>query len=134
MVHRAVTLCLAVAIAFAVGVCPCGFEHFVRAAMPSVSRSRADVAMAAQPGGCCEKTGRESDQGQSHPERCSLRVSGDIPLPHMAVPPHDLVYTSAILFAPLGLCQLGTAELRSPLPIWLPPPPTLVGLSCCFNV
>jgi hypothetical protein len=71
---------------------------------------------------------------QPCPGACSQAVSADLPSPTITLPSHDLALVSAARIDSVGIqfafCQkLQLHHLFNP-----PPPPTLLGLSCCFII
>lgn len=133
---RPFIIILMLAVAFAVGVCPCGLALTLTTATHDLLPSQIASAEREHASPCCSTKG----EAQSHPanqpadpEACAATVSGDLPA--------EPTVTPAIVAIPC-IIELPIDSLRRPRLFTflserrhtgLPPPPTLLNLSCSLT-
>ena len=137
MRSRCLAILLTLAVMLAVGVCPCGRAwmagRLVGALMPVASAAGADGR-----GHCpaCHGGDRGSprpDRNAPDPRLCAATVSGDVPSVPVGVPAVDVtpaIFQPVVVLALLNRVVVDRDTLLRP---GLPPPPTLLNLSCCLN-
>ena len=133
---RVFTIFLTLAVAFAVGVCPCGRERLAQKLLGmSASTERSNIVQQA----CCpichkENSRQDSDGNRPHLDRCAQMVSGEMPSQYVTAPAPDLSLNVFLSFNPLVAVAPNFADRPVSIPLWFPPPPTLIDLSCCLTV
>jgi hypothetical protein len=131
VVSKLFVIVLAFAVAFAVGICPCGLA-LAAEAVGSVGHVHAVAATVPHCQNCSggDHKSSESDQNAPDPQKCSSVVSGDLPS-SPTVPAALLAIPAVVQPLPgdetVRFASVVHEETARP---GLPPPPTLLNLFC----
>lgn len=136
MLPKPLIILLTLAVAFAVGVCPCGLELVLGRVTGAMTRIAAVKPARPHCSACVSEdqksSGSEHDSRSA--DRCATVVSGEMPTTpdvapiHIAVPP---VVRPMILAVDV---VRSTPPPEQTLCSGLPPPPTLFDLGCCLTI
>jgi hypothetical protein len=134
---RLLVILLLVAVTMAVGVCPCGRALILNRLSHVISPVAAAATTAVRSRCPACHLGDRQPQGQDHDapdaRRCSDTVSGDLPAAATHAPVLD---AAPAVFQPLFVDPLphgSAARNDQSLRAGLPPPPTLLSLSCSLT-
>jgi len=132
---KGLAIFLSLIVAFAVGICPCGMNVLVARAGGELVRSNISTPATHA---CCLQKGSDKPShpcNDTDPQKCASTVSADVPGGHAVAP---IVHSPiAILIASIPLTE-NSAQMRHSADavagVCASPPPTLLALSCSFNI
>jgi hypothetical protein len=135
VLRHVLAILVALSVAFANGVCPCGLAFVVKGvAAWHGATAEGRVVHRACP--ACQREGRnpDSDSGQKpNVEQCALMVSGDVPTTSSAaIPALDVVPVFFSFPVADASVPFHAFDRVGFLHSWLSPP-TLLNLACCLN-